>query len=477
MEKANKPTQPAASVDRKTQQAALVIAGLASFLAPFMGSSINIALPTIGRQFRADAVTLSWVATGYLLAAAMFLVPFGRLADIIGRKRIFVAGIITYSSSTILSAVAPSIGALIAFRVIEGTGGAMIFGTGIAILTSVFPPKERGRALGINTAATYLGLSLGPVLGGFLTYHLGWRSIFLVNIPLCILIILLVARRLKGEWAEAAGETFDLRGALFYGLALIGVMLGFSRLPHALGTGLLAAGFLLLAGFIAHESRERHPVLHLDLFRTNRVFAFSNVAALINYSATFAVGFFLSLYLQYLNGLDAQTAGFVLIAQPAVMALFSPLAGRLSDRIEPRYVASAGMTLSAAGLFLLTFLHAHHHLGFVVGSLALLGFGFALFSSPNVNAAMGAVDKKFYGVASAALSTMRLVGQMFSMGIAMMIIALYVGRVQITTANEASFLQAVRTGFLVFAALCFIGIFASLARGDRQASRPNGRTV
>jgi EmrB/QacA subfamily drug resistance transporter len=477
MDNPDRPTQPAAGADRKTQQAALVIAGLASFLAPFMGSSINIALPTIGRQFRADAVTLSWVATGYLLAAAMFLVPFGRLADINGRKKIFVAGIITYSSSTILSAMAPSIGALIAFRLIEGTGGAMIFGTGIAILTSVFPPKERGRALGINTAATYLGLSLGPVLGGFLTHDLGWRSIFLVNIPLCVLIVYLVTRRLHGEWAEAAGEKFDLGGALLYGLALIGVMLGFSRLPHSLGVGLLAVGFVLLAGFAVRESRERNPVLHLDLFRTNRVFAFSNLAALINYSATFAVGFFLSLYLQYLVGLNAQTAGFILIAQPAVMALFSPLAGRASDRIEPRYVASIGMALSAAGLFLLTFLRAHNHLGFVIGSLALLGFGFALFSSPNTNAAMGAVDKKFYGVASAALSTMRLVGQMFSMGIAMMIIALFVGRVQISAANQGSFLQAVRTGFAVFAALCFIGIFASLARGNRHGSGPNGRTV
>lgn len=470
-------TQPAVDVDRQSQRAATVIAGLASFLAPFMGSSINIALPSIGRQFQADAVTLSWVATGYLLAAAVFLVPFGRLADIIGRKKIFVAGIITYSLSTILSAVAPSMGALVAFRVIEGMGGAMIFGTGVAILTSVFAPGERGRALGINTAATYFGLSLGPILGGFLIHNLGWRSVFLVNIPFCILIVYLVTRRLKGEWAEAAGEKFDLSGALFYGLALIGVMLGFSRLPRPLGVGLLGGGIVLAGAFVFRENRAPSPVLDLGLFRTNRVFAFSNLAALINYMATFAAGFFLSLYLQYLIGLNAQQAGFILISQPAVMALFSPIAGRLSDKIDPRIVASTGMAFSAAGLFLLAFLPDHNHLGFVIGCLALLGFGFALFSSPNMDAAMGAVEKKYYGVASAALSTMRLVGQMFSMGIATMILALHVGRVQITSANQESFLQAVRTGFMVFAALCVVGIFASLARGNRHANGSNGRAA
>ncbi len=458
------------SMDKKTQTSALLIAMLASFLAPFMGSAINIALPSIGRRFGADAVTLGWVATGYLLAAAVLLVPFGRLADIHGRKKFFLAGIVVYTSSTLLSAMAPSITALIGFRVLEGAGGAMIFGTGIAILTSVFPPGERGKALGINVAATYLGLSLGPVLGGWLTHQFGWRSIFLFNIPLCVLIIVLVMSRLPGEWAEAAGDAFDLSGAILYGLALVGVMLGFSRLPHGIGVALLLAGFALVCGFICRENKAPSPVVNLGLFRNNRVFAFSNLAALINYSATFAVGFFVSLYLQYVKGMNPQNAGLILISQPAVMALFSPLAGRTSDRVEPRYVASIGMALSSAGLLLLTFLRAGTSLIFVVGSLVLLGFGFALFSSPNTNAVMSSVEKRFFGVASATLGTMRLVGQMFSMGMAMMIFAVLVGRVQITSANQADFLQAIRTGFTVFAALCFLGVFASLARGNRNPS-------
>jgi EmrB/QacA subfamily drug resistance transporter len=324
--------------NKQTQLAGAVVAGMASFLAPFMGSSVNIALPSIGREFSTDAVTLGWVATAYLLAAAVFLVPFGRLADIFGRKKIFVWGILTYTLSSLLSALSPSILALIFSRIMQGIGGAMIFGTGVAILTSVFPPGERGKALGINTAATYLGLSLGPVLGGLITQHLGWRSIFFVNVPLGLLAIVVVFWKLKGEWAEARGEKFDSSGSLLYGLALVGVMIGFSRLPQNLGVWLLLAGLVLAAGFAFFETKTASPVLDIGLFKKNRVFAFSNLAALINYSATFAVGFFLSLYLQYLKGMNPQSAGLILIAQPVVMTLFSPFAGRASDKIEPRVV-------------------------------------------------------------------------------------------------------------------------------------------
>jgi EmrB/QacA subfamily drug resistance transporter len=455
-------------MDKKTQLSASIVAGLAAFLAPFMGSAVNIALPAIGRRFGADPVILGWVATAYLLAAAVFLVPFGRLADIYGRKKIFLIGISLYTVSSLLTALAPSILALIGFRVLQGFGAALIFGTAIAILTSVFPPGERGKALGINTAAVYLGLSLGPVLGGWLTQQFGWRSIFLFNIPLGLIIVVLVLWTLDDEWAEAGGESFDLGGSILYGLALIGIMLGFSRLPHLLGVCLLLAGLALVCGFACWEGRTASPILNLSLFRMNRVFAFSNLAALINYSATFAVGFFLSLYLQYLKGMTPQRAGLILIAQPAVMTIFSPLAGRASDRIEPRIVASVGMALSSAGLLLLALLRPDFPIGFVVGSLAVLGFGFALFSSPNTNAVMSSVEKKHYGVASATLGTMRLVGQMFSMGIAIMTFAVFIGRVEVTAANQASFLQATKTGFAIFSALCFLGVFASLARGNRN---------
>jgi EmrB/QacA subfamily drug resistance transporter len=457
-------------MDKKARLSASIVAGLAAFLAPFMGASVNIALPSIGREFGADAVQLGWVATAYILAAAVFLVPFGKLADIHGRKKIFLTGILVYTAASLLCALAETTWVLVGFRVLQGIGAALIFGTSVAILTSVFPPGQRGKALGINTASTYLGLSLGPVLGGLLTQQFGWRSIFLVNLPLGLIIIAFVLAMLKGEWAEAKGERFDLFGAGFYGLTLIGIMLGFSRLPQRTGFLLFAAGVVLAAGFVLREVKTDSPLLKLDLFRKNRVFAFSNLAALINYSATFAVGFFVSLYLQYLKGLSPRSAGLILIAQPVMMTVFSPFAGRLSDRIEPRIVASLGMAISSLGLLLLAFLRADTALTFVIASLAVLGFGFALFSSPNTNAVMCSVEKQFYGVASATLGTMRLVGQTLSMGIAMLIFGALVGRIQITPANQGSFLQAVRTGFVIFAALCFAGVFASLARGNRRSA-------
>lgn len=447
------------------KRTALIVVATGSFLTPFMGASINIALPSIGKALSMNAVLLAWVAMAYSLSSAIFLVPFGRVADIHGRKRVFLVGVVLFGLFALLCGLATSGPALIAFRALHGIGGAMLFGTGIAILTSVFPPQQRGQALGINVAAVYLGLSLGPVLGGILTQKLGWRSVFFVNVPLCLVLLVLIATRLKGEWAEARGEPFDWTGSAIYGVGLAALVYGFSRVPDSLGFGLVAAGLAGLAGFALWESRTRHPVLDVNLFRQSRVFAMSNLAALINYAATAAIGFLLSLYLQYIKALTPQQAGFVLIAQPVMQALFSPLAGRLSDRIEPRIVASTGMALNVIGLFLLTLLNATTSLPFIVASLLFLGLGFALFSSPNTNAIMGSVERRFYGVASATQGTMRIVGQMFSMGVVMLIINLILGPVQVTPEYYPLFLRAAHTAFVVFAVLCFGGVFASLARG------------
>ena len=448
-----------------TRRAALVAATLTSFLTPFMDSGTNVALPEISLQFGMDAVVLSWVRMAYLLAAAIFLVPFGKLADIYGRKRVYAIGTGTFTLAALVTGLSTATPILLGARVLQGLGSAMIFGTGMAILTSAFPPGERGRVLGINVAAVYLGASLGPSIGGVLTEQFGWRSIFAVPVVLGVIALAFILRRLTGEWAEARGESFDLPGSLIYAVSLVALMLGISRLPSLAAVGLVAAGVVGLGFFAAWEMRARVPVLDIRLLTSNRPFAFSNLAALINYSATAATAFLLSLYLRYIKGLDAQTAGLVLIAQPVIQAVFSPLAGKLSDRIEPRIVASAGMGLTAIGLVLLVVISPATPLWAIILRLALLGFGFALFSSPNMNGIMGAVEKRLYGVASAMLATMRLMGQMFSQGIATLLFALYIGRVEIAPESYPQFMAAAQTAFAIFAVLCGLGVLASLARG------------
>jgi len=452
----------------RTKKVALIVTTIANFVVPFMGSSVNIALPAIEREFKIDAVLLSWISLAFTLATATLLVPMSRLADIYGRKRLFTYGMALFTIASGLCAVAPSAPLLIMFRNIQGIGGAMSFGTGVAILTSVFPLGERGKAMGINVAAVYVGLSLGPFIGGFLTQHFGWRSIFILTVPLGLLVVALVLLHLKGEWAEARGERFDLSGSFIYCVALVALIVGFSLLPGIQGFVAILLSMVSMCAFIWWETKTKSPVVNLSLFRTNRVFALSNLAALINYSATFSVTFLLSLYLQYIRGMSPRSAGLLLVAQPIVQAMVSPWAGRLADRIEPRLVASAGMGICAIGLFLLCTLDANTSFYLIAVKLALLGFGFALFSTPNTTAVMNSVEKKFYGVASGIQGTMRSVGQAMSLGITVLLLAVYVGRVRISPQYFPFFLKSVHATFLIFGALCTVGVFASIARGKMR---------
>jgi len=442
----------------------LLVTTTASFIFTFMLSAVNIALPSIGKELSLDAITLGWIATAYLLSSATLLVPFGRIADIYGRRKIFTSGIVIFTLSSLFAGIASSITMLISCRVFQGVGGAMIAGTAVALLTTVFPANERGKVLGINVAATYIGLSLGPVLGGVLTQHLGWRSVFFLGALLGLAVIGVVLWKLKGEWTGAKGERFDFAGSLIYILSLVALVYGFTLLPMP-GVWLIVGGIIGLSAFARWEMRTRSPVLDISLFKNSKAFTFSNLAALINYSATFAVSFLISLYLQYVKGFNPGSAGLILVAMPAMQAIFSPLAGRLSDRIEPRLIASAGMVLTTVGLIIFIFLNEETSLELIIGNLVLMGFGFALFSSPNTNAVMSSAPKTAYGVASATLATMRQVGMVLSMGIAMLMFTLYIGRVQITPEYYPLFQQSMKTSFIIFAILCFGGIFASLARG------------
>lgn len=454
--------------NRTAQRGALIVTTLASFIDPFMGSSVNVALPTIGQEFAMSAVMLGWVSTAFLLAAATFSIPFGRLGDIYGRKRIYMIGVVVFTIASFFLAISTSSTMLIFLRVLQGFGASMAFATRLAILISVFPANQRGRVLGINVAAVYLGLSTGPFIGGLITQYLGWRFLFWLYLPVGAMMLTLIFFMLKGDWVDEKRHKFDIIGSIILAASLVSTMYGFSKLPELYAAGLVGAGIFGIVGFVNYELRIEQPVVDINLFRKNTVFAFSNLAALINYAATFAVSFIMSLYLQKVRGYSPQITGLIMVSQPIVQAMFSPLAGRLSDKMQPRTVSSVGMGMALVGLILLLFISASMPLYYIIGCFVFLGFGFALFSSPNTNAILSSVERGHYGVAGAMVGTMRQVGMMFSMGIMMMILALHLGQAQIGAENIGAFVSSARTGFIVFAVLCFGGIFASLARGKMK---------
>lgn len=450
----------------KKQVSILAIVAITSFMGTFLISSINIALPAIEKSLGLNAISLSWVVTSFLLATAMFLLPVGRWGDLTGIRRLFKLGVVIFTLSSLLCGMVGSGGWLIALRFIQGIGAAFSSTTGPAILVSAFPPQHRGRVLGISVAAVYLGLAFGPFAGGFITQYMGWRSIFFIASGLGIITTAIAFIFLgKDEPNRNDATRMNLKGTVFYMIGLVALVYGSSNIPSIMGWVLMLGGVLSLGIFWLFESRSAMPVIDTTLFTKNRLFAFSNLAALINYSATFAIVFLMSLYLQKIMGLSPRDAGTILIAQPIVMAIFSPVAGRFSDRIEPRYLATAGMTICSIGLAALAFLSASTPIWFIVIVLLWVGFGFALFSSPNMNTIMSSVSKTQYGLASGTAATMRVIGQIVSMTIATLYFAGFMGNQPIEIVPDHLFIRAVRFGFITFSIISLAGIYFSYNRG------------
>jgi len=448
-----------------SRSATLLVVCAAHFLMPFMMSAVGVALPAIGREFSASALQLGLIETVYVLSASIFLLAMGRLGDIHGRRRVFQYGIVIFTLAGGSISQAWSIESLLVLRFFQGMGGAMVMATTLAMVASVFPPDERGQALGIAVASVYAGISCGPFIGGSLVTALGWRWIFYLCVPLGAVTFLITCLRLHGDWADARGEPFDWRGSLIYAAALLLLIGGAAHLDRGGWAWITAAaGLAGIVLFLAIEARTAYPILNISLLRDNRVFALSNLAALFNYAATFGVTFFLSLYLQYVHGLSARAAGSVLIIQPLVQTLLSPWCGRLADRYPAARVATFGMTLCALGLAVAATLTAHTPLPVVMAMLALLGTGFALFSSPNASVIMGSVAPRYLGVASGLNSSMRTLGMMTSMSIITVIFAILMAGHPVTAATQPQFLMSMRTALLIFCTLCGVGIACSAGR-------------
>lgn len=447
--------------NKKNQNILLTISLIANFMNPFMGSAVNVALKNIGSDFEMSAVGLSWVNMSYLLASAVFLVPFGRLGDTWGRTKTFFYGNIFFAITTILCGLAIDSGMFITMRFFQGIAAALMTSSSMALVISAFPPEERGRVIGINVSAVYVGLSLAPFIGGILTDFLTWRSLFIINSIFSVILSVMIFWQLRYEWSKPVNEKFDLLGTIIYVVSFSLLMYGISKLPNTNAIIMTILGVFGLAYFIYFELKTQHPVLDIRLFTHNKVFTFANISALINYAATFAVAFMLSLYLQFIKGMSAKETGLILIAQPIMMALTSTFSGKLSDKIHPRIIATIGMAISSIGLSFLIFLNFDTSILFIIIGLIVLGLGFGTFSSPNTNIAMSAVDKKTYGIASATLATMRNTGMMFSMAIAAFILHLNLGYAEISTQTGALFINSNKTVFIIFTALCVFGVFTS----------------
>lgn len=451
-------------VDRSLQRITLFLVSLAAFLIPFMGSSLSLALPVIQKELVVNVIILGWIPTAFVLANAATVLPFGRLSDIYGRKRIFSYGVLIYTTASLLAAFSNSGEILVLFSFLQGLGCAMIFATMVALLSSVFPMERRGEALGLYVSAVFIGLFLGPILGGVLIQYLGWRSIYLFNIPVGIILLSILFWKLRMEWAEAQGESFDIKGALIYSLSLVALLYGFSSLLEDLGKTVLVAGFLGILGFFLMERRTESPILKFDIFKSRRS-SFTALSMLFLNIAISAMATFLSLYFQSLRGLEPQTTALILAAQPLMVAVLSPVIGRAADRTENRFLPIGGLILITAGLLMLSFLSQETIIQFPVLALILVGVGQAMFSSPTTRIFMGSVDSKIYGMASSAFSTMIYLGQTLSLALMLFIFAIYLGQVEINPSNYQVFLDSMRVAFLVFSIISGLALVFSIRVG------------
>src|SRR5690554_935592 len=453
--------------DRRKNLSILLIVAITSFMGTFLVSAVNIALPSIEHVFSLSAIELSWIITSFILGMALFMLPAGVWGDSSDNVKIFKFGLIIFTIASAFCYVSPDGIWLISARFLQGVGTAFTGTTGQAILVSSFPPERRGRVLGISVSAVYTGLALGPLLGGIVTQHMGWRLLFLIAVILGVFTFIVSAVYLKNDKnIKKESLKSDRLGIFIFMTGLTTLVYGSSQIPSTAGWTLMAVSLLLLIIFWKIESRVKNPLLNTSLFTKNKLFTYSNLSALINYTSTFAIVFFLSLYLQKVQNLSPREAGAVIIAQPIMMAIFSPIVGKLSDRIQPRYFATLGMAMCTTGLAMLAFLSHNTPIPYIIGVLIWVGLGFALFSSPNMNTIMSSVERKQYGQASGLASSMRVFGQIISMSIITFLITINFGNQSIEAVSDELFMKALQWGFLIFAIIGVPGIYFSFFRGD-----------
>ncbi len=445
---------------------------IGGFLAPLSLSATLVAVPAIALDLHANAVYASWIPTSFLLSNLITLLPAGRLSDSYGRKRFYILGTSVFLLSSILAGIADSIEMLLVFRVIQGMGAAMFFSTSMAIVGSVYNGNGRGAALGWMVASVYTGLTCGPLLGGWLTEHFGWHSVFLFQVPLSLITILLSVFKMRGEWRSQDPVKLDWWGSLLLAIWVLSIFVGMTNLPQPAALVCLAAGILFLLLFIRRSNVAANPVIRLKLVWQNHNLSRSLMSAVCMYSANYGLMFLLGLYLQYNRGLSPSDAGKMLMLQAVVMAVVAPVAGRLSDRYSARNLATGGCIMAALGTLMLVFVDQERSLTYIGSALMILGLGFGLFSTPNSNSIFGSVAETKLGIVSALLNLARMMGQMLGMIIITLLISLLIGKTKITPEQYQSLYMVLRWTLVLSLSLALAAAYFS---NSKETAKPADR--
>jgi EmrB/QacA subfamily drug resistance transporter len=451
-----------------------IAVGLGTFMSALDGSVVNVTLPLVSNYFRSNVAAVEWVVTLYLLIVSSLLLSFGRLGDMRGHKRIYVAGFLIFVTASALCGFAPSLPVLVVSRGLQAVGAAMLFANAPAILTRTFPGNQRGQVLGLLGMMTYLGSTVGPSLGGFLAQTYSWRAVFYINLPVGLLACLFSAKFIGDDRRiPLPEERFDIRGAITFSAGLILLLLGLNQ-GHAWGwlslpvLACLLGSVAIMLIFVNIERRSPSPMLDLSLF-SSRIFSASTVSAMLNYVSLFCMIFLMPFYLIQGRGFSPAQAGLFLTAQPLVMIVAAPLSGWLSDRIGSRVLSTLGMGILSLGLFLLSRLGDSTPPGMIVLCLGVVGLGTGIFVSPNNSALLGSAPRGRQGIASAILASARNVGMVLGVGIAGAVFSTALGFL-----GENAVIDAVHYGFLTAAVVAFIGILVSSVRGkDKKSAEPD----
>jgi EmrB/QacA subfamily drug resistance transporter len=463
--------------DKKTI-AIMVAVGMGTFMSALDSSVINLAMPMMQKDFGVSMSSLEWIMTAYLLVVSSLLLMYGRMSDLYGQKKIYLIGFCVFVLGSALCGLSPTIGMLIAFRVVQALGAGMLFSTGPAIITNAVPPENRGKALSALAVSVALGLTSGPLIGGLLATHVGWPSIFYINVPIGLIGIYMVVKYVPDIKPRSEKVPFDILGSvlIFAALLLILMPLNISdneKMPGLLFAGLLGAGIILIAVFIRVELKHKHPMLDVRLFK-NRVFAASNGAALFIYMAQFVLVFLSPFYLQSLRHFKADFAGLLYLPMPLASLCIAPISGALSDRIDSRFISVAGAFIMAGGLFMLGLMNTVTSVYFIMIAMAVTGFGFGLFQTPNNSAIMGNVPIQNRGTASGTLALMRNIGMALGVAVSGALFGFFKNRAEDlyaasgqtgTQLSDSVFVYAFHYTFYAAVAAALISLTASLIKG------------